>query len=234
MRAIRGVILDIDGTLLDSNDAHANAYVDALAEEGLSVSFQKIRALIGMGSDKLLPAIGVAPESRAGEHVQRRKKEIFKSVYLPGLRPTPGARDLLSKLKKEGIARVVATSAGGDEVKALLEAARVDDLIEEATSSSDAESSKPDPDILQAAVRRARLAESDLVMIGDTPYDVAASLQAGVMIVAVRCGGWGDRDLDGAYGVYDDPADIVTHYDEIFAITSSRPPRAHGDAPLRE
>lgn len=212
-RIVRGVLLDIDGTLLDSNEAHAAAFVDAFTEQGVPVAFSRVRPLIGMGGDKLLPALGVDAKSKTGERIARRKKEIFREHYLGQIRPFRGARDLLAHLKKEGLARVVATSAGDDEVHDLLHVAGIDDLVEREASSTDAEASKPDPDILEVAIRTSRLDRRELVMIGDTPYDVEAALKAGVRIIALRCGRRSDEDLMGAVELYDDPLDLLSHFE---------------------
>jgi HAD superfamily hydrolase (TIGR01509 family) len=215
MSRIRAVILDIDGTLISSNDAHARAFIDAGQELGYEADFETVRRLIGKGGDKLIPeAFGFAQDSEDGEKLDERKKEIFKERYLPDLKPTPGARQLLHRLRDDGIKLVVATSAGGDEVEGLLEQAGVEDLIQAATSSSDAEESKPDPDIVEAALEQAGFPPEQVVMIGDTPYDVEAATRAGVRIVAVRTGGWADEDLEGAIAVYEDPAELLQGFDE--------------------
>lgn len=211
---MRGILLDVDGTLLDSNEAHAAAYAQALLEEGLEIPVAKIRPLIGMGGEKLLPALGVQLSSPTGERVSRRKKEVFDEEFLPHLRPTHGARDLLDHMKSLGLELGVATSADAGELRALLRQAGLEDRIDARSSSSDAKSSKPDPDIVEAAIARSRYDRSELVMIGDTPYDVEAAARAGVPIVAVRCGGWSDRDLAGAVAIYDDPAHLLAEYDQ--------------------
>jgi phosphoglycolate phosphatase-like HAD superfamily hydrolase len=114
-----------------------------------------------------------------------------------------------------GLTLVIATSAGGDEMRGLLERAGVGDLIDDATSSGDVESSKPDPDVIGAALRKGRLRAEETVMLGDTPYDIAAAARAGVPTVALRCGGWwDDLALGGAVAIYRDPADLLAHYDE--------------------
>ena len=109
---------------------------------------------------------------------------------------------------------MVATSSSGDELHQLLRQARVDDLIEKATSSSDAENSKPDPDIIQAALKKGKLRPQDSVMLGDTPYDIEAAGRAGVPTIALRCGGWwDDAALAGAVAIYDDPAALLADID---------------------
>ena len=213
---LRAVLFDVDGTLVDSNDAHAHAWEDVFREEGYAARFADVRPLIGMGGDKLLPkAIGVDADSERGKALGERRKEIFKQRYLPRLRPFPGARALLERLRAAGLTLVVATSAQEDELAGLLDAAGVADLFAETTSSSDADSSKPDPDIIRAALKRAGpgVAPSAALMVGDTPYDVEAASRAGVGTVAVRSGGWDDAALRGAVAVFADVADILARYD---------------------
>jgi HAD superfamily hydrolase (TIGR01509 family) len=211
---VTGVLLDVDGTLLDSNDAHAMAYVEALRAHGIEQSFERVRRMIGMGSDRILPTLaGVEEDSDLGRQIQEKKRAGFRDRYLPGLKPVRGARDLLEHLRARGLTLVVASSAGAEELHMLLKAANVDDLIEQKTSSDDAEESKPAPDIVEAAVQRSHLPKQKLVMIGDTPYDIEAARKAGVGIIAVRSGGWDDRDLAGALATYDDPADLLAHID---------------------
>lgn len=207
------VLLDIDGTLIDSNDAHAQAWVDAGREFGHEIDFARVRRLIGMGGDKVLPQVaGLEEDTDEGQRIKERRGEIFREQYLPTLKAFPGARELLQRFRDDGHTLVVATSASKDDMDALLEQAGIQDLIEEKASSSDAEESKPDPDIVQAALKSAGAEPGDAVMLGDTPYDVEASGRAGVRCVALRCGGWGDADLGDAVAVYDDPADLLARY----------------------
>ena len=211
---LRGVIFDVDGTLVASNEAHARSWMDALSEAGHDVPFEVVWPMIGMGGDKLLPSIaGIESESEEGKRLSERRWKIFEERYLPELRPTRGARELVERLERDGFEIIVATSAGGSELGSLLEAANVADLIETATSSSDAEDSKPDPDIVQAAVRKSGIDAADLVMIGDTPYDVQAATGAHVRIIGLLCGGWSKEELTGAVGIYADPADVLRWYE---------------------
>ncbi|MCA1788827.1 MAG: HAD family hydrolase [Thioalkalivibrio sp.] len=213
MSSVRAVILDLDGTLLCSNDAHAQAFLKAGREMGLNVDFDAIRVLIGKGSDKLIPeAFGFSRESEPGQRLRARKEEIFTTRYLEQLAPTPGARDLLLRLRDEGIRRVLATSSGESLMNRLLQQAGVEDLIEEATSSSDVQASKPDPDIVRVALEKVGISAEQVVMLGDTPYDLEAATRAGIRLIALRTGGWKDRELRGAAAIYDDPADLLEHY----------------------
>jgi HAD superfamily hydrolase (TIGR01509 family) len=217
MKPVRGVLLDIDGTLVASNDAHAQAWVKALAEAGRRVPVEPVRRLIGMGGDKLLPRVsGIDPESAEGKHISRRRGEIFKSEFLPHLRPTPGAADLLRVFQDRGLKMAVATSAKKGELDPLLKVCGADRYIQSATSSDDAENSKPDPDIVQAAIERIGLPPGEVFLLGDTPYDVEAGRKAGIRVVAVRCGGWADAELH-ADEIYTDPADLAANLDECLA-----------------
>lgn len=211
---IKGILLDIDGTLLDSNDAHARAFEKAFAEQGLAIPFDHVRPLVGMGSDKLIPSLtGFEHESEQGQKVAARKKGIFEERYLSQLQPTRGARALLERFLADGLTLVVATSAGGEEMKGLLKQAGIDDLIHDATSSRDVESSKPDPDVIGAAIKKSELDPEELLMLGDTPYDIEAAAKAKVKTIALRCGGWWSDDaLAGAVAIYDDPQELLEHW----------------------
>jgi HAD superfamily hydrolase (TIGR01509 family) len=218
------VILDVDGTLIDSNDAHARAWVDVAREFGRDVEFAVIRPMIGMGGDKLIPkAFGISHDSDEGKKMSGRRGEIFRESYLPTLKPFSKARELLLRMREDRHTLVVATSAQEDEMKGLLRAAGIEDLLEEATSSSDADSSKPDPDIVVAALEKSDAQPSDAIMLGDTPYDVGAASRAGVAIVALRCGGWSDVELEGAIAIYADPESLLREYDRSpFAAARAR------------
>ncbi len=206
----RALLLDVDGTLVDSNDAHARAWVDALGEAGHDVSFGRVRSLIGMGGDKLLPAVAaIDDESSEGRAISDRRAAIFQERYLPGVQAFPGVRELLLAVRDRGWRLVVATSAKEDEVGALLEKADVKDLVEAITSSDDAEESKPDGDIVRAALARAGCEPEAAVMLGDTPYDVEAARRAGVRTIALRSGGWDEGALRGAVALYADAAALL-------------------------
>jgi HAD superfamily hydrolase (TIGR01509 family) len=209
----RGVILDIDGTLVDSNEAHVRAWVQAFAEHGYDVPAEKVRRLVGMGGDHLVPAaVGLDKDSEETKALGERHGELFKES-LPTLRPFPRIRELLERMKADGYELVVATSSQPDEMKPLLEIAGVVDLLEDAASKGDAKSSKPEPDIVQAALDRLGRPPTEAVMLGDTPYDVEAAGKLGVGTLALRCGGFSDKDLAGALAIYDDPADLLARYE---------------------
>lgn len=216
MTDLQGVLLDIDGTLLLSNEAHARAWVDAYAELGYTVALEKIVPLIGMGGDRLMKTL--TPELDEGEgkgqEIKQRRQDIFLARYAPSLCASPGSRELVLRMKEEGLTLTVATSAHDRELQALLEAAQVEDLVHETTTSNEADRSKPAPDIVQVALEKSKQRPDQVVMLGDTPYDVESAGRAGVGVIALRCGGHGDDELADALAIYDDPADLLAHYDE--------------------
>jgi phosphoglycolate phosphatase-like HAD superfamily hydrolase len=213
-RSVLGVLLDVDGTLVDSNDAHARAWVEALQEHDVDISFGQVRRLIGMGGDKLLPlAAGIQDESAEGQRITQRRGEIFMMKYLPILRAFPGTKELLRRMHTDGLRLAVASSAKSDELNALLKICGADDVIETKTSSDDAERSKPDPDIVRAALKDLGLGPAKVMMLGDTPYDIEAAARTEVRTIALRCGGWGELDLSGAVAIYLDPAELLRNYE---------------------
>jgi HAD superfamily hydrolase (TIGR01549 family) len=209
----KAVILDVDGTLVDSNDAHARAWVDALIEHGHPVPFAEVRRLIGMGGDKLLPRVAkIAADSPEGRAISARRQEIFLRRYLSLVSPFPRTREFLERMRVDGMTLVVASSAKEKELRPLLELAGAWELIEDTISGDDAERSKPDPDIVQAALAKTGRRPDEVVMIGDTPYDLEAARRAHVAFIALRSGGWSDDAFPGALAVYDDPADLLAAY----------------------
>jgi HAD superfamily hydrolase (TIGR01509 family) len=230
--AVEAVLLDIDGTLLDSNDAHAQSWSDTFKEAGLEIGSETVRPLIGMGADKLLPQLtGFGPENERGKQLVDRRKEIFAKEYLPVIRPFPKARELLERMRADGLTLVIATSASNDELRGLLAALGAEWLIDDTTTSSDADESKPDPDIVRAAIDKAGVGPERCVMLGDTSYDVEAARRARVRAIAVRCGGSGDDMLKGAAEIYDDPAAILAQYEDSLIGRGIRAAREMGRDP---
>ena len=205
--ALQAVILDVDGTLILSNDAHAQAWVDAFAAFGYEVEFEQVRPLIGMGGDQVLPKMvpGLTDEEGDGKAISERRKELIINHYGPKLLPANGARQLVQHMQQAGLELIIASSATSQELEILLKSAQVDDLLDEATTSSDAEASKPAPDIVEAALSKLKMEADQVLMLGDTPYDIQSAGAAGVGMIAVRCGGFDDAELAEALAIYDDP-----------------------------
>lgn len=217
---IRGVILDIDGTLVDSNDAHARAWQETFKTHGFHLPYSPVRHAIGKGKDKLLPELtGVPLESELGERITEDRGKHFRENYLPHLKPFPKAKELVQKMSDLGLKILVASSASKKDLKELLKIIGIEELVEKSTSSDDAENSKPDPDIVEAAVRKSGHQPGELIMLGDTPYDIEASSKAGVPCIAFRCGGWDDQALAEAIAIYDGPEDLLEQFDSsVFSV----------------
>jgi HAD superfamily hydrolase (TIGR01509 family) len=217
------VIFDVDGTLVDSNDAHTRAWVQAFADHGITVAYEPVRRAIGMGGEKLMPLVsGIEEDSSTGKQIAERRAQVFQDVWVPQLRPFPRTRELVQRIASDGYTLAIATSAKQEELQPLLEIAGVSDLFSLRTSSDDADRSKPDPDIVKAALERAECPAERAIMIGDTPYDVAAATRAHVRVIGFECGGWERSDLRGAIEVYRDASELLDRYDSSLLFTLSR------------
>ncbi|MEO5567821.1 MAG: HAD family hydrolase, partial [Gemmatimonadaceae bacterium] len=172
MEKAEAVLLDVDGTLVNSNEAHARAWVDVGREAGFQLHYEHVRPLIGMGGDKVVPILtGLEITSQEGERLGKRQGEIFTEKYLPNLRVFHGTHALLERMQRDGLTLVIATSAGSETLRAILTHAKLDHLIDGKTSSTDVESSKPDPDVVHAALEKAGVSAERALFMGDTPYD---------------------------------------------------------------
>ena len=219
---ITAFIFDIDGTLIDSNDFHAHAWQKALAEKGFEIPFDKIRQQIGKGADTLLPEFLTKEEvEKYEEELGTRRGEIFKNEFLDKVKPFPKVRELFEKIKADNIKIALASSANEDEVEAYKKIANIEDIVEKETSADDAESSKPEPDIFQAALKLLGDPQPENVLVvGDTPYDAEAAGKANLKTVGVLCGGFAKADLEkaGCVAIYDDPADLLANYDKLLSV----------------
>lgn len=215
---IKAVIFDIDGTLVDSVDLHARAWQEAFAKFGKHFPVDEIRQQIGKGGDQLLPVFLSDEEiERFGEQLEEYRGKLFKEKYLSQVKPFPRVRDLMLRLKQDGKQLALASSAKSDEVQVYKRIANIEDLIEEETSADDARRSKPHPDIFEAALQLLRDVEvSEVVAIGDSPYDAIAAGKLGIISIGVLSGGFAEADLRAAgyVAIYKDCADLLSYYEE--------------------
>jgi HAD superfamily hydrolase (TIGR01509 family) len=208
------VFFDIDGTLVDSNYLHIEAWAHAFSGEGLDVEAWRIHRAIGMDSKKLLEElVGNEDEDRVAA-----AKEAHSSYYeqlIPRLRAFDGARELVHELAGRGIRVVLATSAPENELKALRAVLEVEDDLAAVTSAEDVETAKPDPDIVKVALEKAGSEPGETVMVGDTVWDVEAAGRAGVACIGVLSGGIGRGELvdAGAAAVYENVAELLRNID---------------------
>ena len=209
-------IFDIDGTLVDSVDLHASAWQEALAKFGHPVTFEQARSQIGKGGDQLIPVfLSEAEQKDHGEAMEQWRGKLFKSKYLPLVRPFSAVPELLRRVREAGLKVAVASSAKQAELQVYLDIARVTDLVDVATCSEDAEQSKPAPDIFQVALKKLGMAGPDTVAIGDTPYDARAAAGASIQTIGMLCGGFTEADLraGGCVAVYPGPAALLACFD---------------------
>ena len=216
--AIRGVIFDVDGTLVDSNDLHIEAWREAFARYGKKVDYEDVHAQIGKGGDQLMPVFLSREElDDFGEELERLRVDLFVSNYLPRAKPFPGVRELMQRLTADGLRIALASSAKSEELAQHKKNLGIDDLLDGHTSADDAEHSKPSPDIFVAALERLdEVAACETVVVGDSPYDAQAAARAGMRTIGVLSGGFSAERLrrEGVVAIYKDIADIVQRYDE--------------------
>lgn len=211
----RGVLFDVDGTLVDTTYLHAVTWGEALRQFGHDVSMATVHRSIGMGSDRLLDhLLGDDRDADQDEDLVTVHLALYKQHW-GRLRPLPGAAELLRACASRGLQVVLASSAGDEELAALRSALDADDAIGTATSSADASSSKPAPDILQAAMGQSGIAAQDAVFVGDAVWDGQAATRAQMSFIGLSCGGTSAAELyeADAVEVWRDPAQLLENLD---------------------
>lgn len=215
---VKAVILDIDGTLVDSVDLHARAWQEAFAEFGHDIRYDKIRSQIGKGGDQLLPVfLSRDDQKKYGEELEKYRGELFKTKYMSQVKPFPRVRELLERIKNSGKQIALASSAKKDEIAIYKRIANIEDLAEEEASSDDAERSKPHPDIFEAALKRLHnVSAQESVTVGDSPYDAIAATKIKMNCIGVLSGRFPEADLRaaGCSDIYRDCADLLDQYDQ--------------------
>lgn len=218
-----GVLFDVDGTLVDTTYIHAVCWVEALRQHGHLVTGVQVHRGIGMSSGQLLGAtLGDDRDTSDDEAIVATHRSLYKQ-YWGRLSPLPGAADLVRTCHARGLSVVLASSAKADELAALRDALDADDAVDAATSSSDAEQGKPEPDIVQVALEQGGLAADQAVFVGDAVWDGYATQRAGVVFVGLTCGGTPEDELRraGAVEVWAHPAELLENLDKS-VITTGR------------
>jgi HAD superfamily hydrolase (TIGR01509 family) len=215
-RGMAIAILDIDGTLVDTNYHHAVAWYRAFRQQGIVLPIWRIHRHIGMGGDQLVGALTSDRfEEASGDEVRAAEKVLYMEL-IDEVEPMDGSRELIEELKRRGHTVVLASSAKQDEVDHYLNLLDARDLADSWTSSADVESTKPAPDLVQAALKRAEGDAKDAVMVGDTPWDIEAAKKAKVPTIAVRTGGFGSAELQqaGAAVLFESVRELFEQLDE--------------------
>ena len=210
-----GVLFDVDGTLVDSTYLHAVSWWEALRQHDADVPMAEIHRSIGMGSDKLLDHL-LGRKRDLPDETYEAAHDVLYGAWWERLRPLPGAPELLRAVAERGPAVVLASSAKEPELRQLRRVVGADDVIAAATSSFDAEESKPAPDILQAAIEQSGVDPGAAVFVGDSVWDVQAAARLDIPCIGLACGGTSADELSeaGAVAVYDDPAALLAALDD--------------------
>lgn len=210
----RGVLFDVDGTLVDTPYLHAVCWAEALRQGGHDVPMATVHRAIGMGGDRLLDhLLGPDRDTDGDPQLDAAHLTLYRQFW-GRLRPLPGATELIRSCAGRGLRVVLASSASQQELRALRSALDVDDAIDTATSSADADAGKPAPDIVQAALAQSGLEAKHAVFVGDAVWDGQAAARAGVVFVGMTCGGTSEAELreNGAVAVYRDPAQLLERF----------------------
>jgi HAD superfamily hydrolase (TIGR01509 family) len=204
-------ILDIDGTLVDTNYHHAVAWYRAFRQNGIVLPLWQIHRHIGMGGDQVVAALtDDATEEEKGDEIRDAEKALYM-VFIEEVEPMEGSRELIEDLKERGHTVVLASSAKESEVGHYLDQLDARELADDWTMSDDVEQTKPEPDLVKAALEKAgHDGDEDAVMVGDTPWDVEAAKRAGVETIAVLTGGFSRQELEkaGAVVVFESVAEL--------------------------
>ncbi len=210
------MLLDIDGTVVDSNDKHTHCWVEAFAHFDKRVDWETIRGQIGKGGDLLVPDTLNAREMREfGEPLKKYRGELWKRKYMHNVEPFPGAIESIRELHARGIRLALASSSNPDEVEYYVELLGVGDLLAGTTSKEDAELSKPSPEIFEAALERVKSDPARTFAVGDTPYDILAAHRVPLPVIAVRCGGFPEELLSKAEFIFDDLSEMTRELNRI-------------------
>jgi HAD superfamily hydrolase (TIGR01509 family) len=210
----RAVLLDVDGTLIDANYQHALAWYRAFRANGLVMPIWRIHRHVGMGGDQLVPAlIGEEADAEKGEDIREMRKEIYEEL-IEEVAPLDGAHELIADLKECGRTTVLASSAPKKEIDHYLDLLEARDLADGWTTDDDVEATKPEPDLVRAALVMARTHEA--VLVGDTPWDIESARKSGIETITVITGGYSEQELRdaGAVGVYESVQELRAHLEE--------------------
>jgi HAD superfamily hydrolase (TIGR01509 family) len=207
-------LLDLDGTLVDANYHHAIAWYRAFRQHGIVLPVWKLHRAVGMGGDQLVEAVaGDEVEERLGDEIRSAEKRLYMEL-IEETEPLAGAREFVAELKRRGHRVVLASSAPANQLDYYLDKLVARDLVDGWTTSDDVESTKPEPDLVHAALAKA--GDGDAVFVGDTGWDVEAARRAGLETICVITGGWSEQELRdaGAIAVYDSLEELTAELDE--------------------
>ena len=212
---IRAILFDVDGTLIDSNEAHVDSWAIAFRQAGHPQEVDDIRRQIGKGGDLLVPSLLPEATEEQRKAIAKAHGDHFKKAYLPHVKPFPDARALLAHAKESGRKVVLASSAKQDEIDHYVQLLDAKELLDAVTSADDVDASKPEPDIFGAAIEKVDVEAGAAIVVGDTIYDVEAARRTGIAAVGLTSGPFNRAQLKdaGAISVFTDAADLLASFD---------------------
>ncbi len=213
---VDAVLCDIDGTLVESNWLHAAAWRDAFATVDIHLDLEAVRRQIGKGGDELIPVFVPWWKRKMVEEPLKTYREfLFRQDYLAQVKPFPKVREFFLRMKDAGIRTALSSSAKKKDLDDYKKIADIGDLVDESTSSDDADRSKPHPDIFEATLKKLGVKPDQVLALGDTPYDAESAGKAGIRTIGVTTGGWSERELlnAGCIEVYKDIAGLLERFD---------------------
>jgi HAD superfamily hydrolase (TIGR01509 family) len=208
-------LLDVDGTLIDTNYQHALAWYRAFRAHDIVLPVWRIHRAVGMGGDQLVPALaGDEVDEEQGDAIRDTRDRIYKGELIDEVAPLAGAHDLIVALKEGGVRVVLASSSPEDEIERYLDLLDAREIVEAWTTKDDVDATKPAPDLVVAALEKA--GARDAVMVGDTPWDIESARKAGVETVCVITGGWSEQELRdaGAVAVFESAEELCKRLGE--------------------
>lgn len=211
---LKAILFDIDGTLVDSNEYHVLAWAEALHGAGHDFRLQTLHDQVGQGGDNFVRALLPDATERDVEELSQAQSALFQRHYAHRLQPFAGAKALLERCRAAGLKVMLATSANRETLDQHLEVLDARRVVDGWTGAADVGHSKPCPDIFEAALAKAGVEPQEALVVGDTPFDIAAAKKAGIRTVAVRSGLFPDAALGGAIAIYDNVAAILEGFDQ--------------------
>jgi HAD superfamily hydrolase (TIGR01509 family) len=214
---VKGLLCDLDGTLMQSNWLHAEAWRTAFAEMGIELDVETVRKQIGKGGDELIPVFVVWwKQEQIREPLKVFRKYVFEHDCMPKVKPLPKVRQFLHRARSAGIKVALASSSAKDDLEVFKKRAHIEDMIDEETTADDARKAKPYPDIFSAAMGKLGLKPEECIALGDTPWDAESAGRAGVRTIGVTTGGWSKEELlaAGCVEVYESVADLLERFEQ--------------------
>ena len=216
MQNVRAVLMDIDGTLLDSAEAQTQCWLRVLQDFGYPVQYRQVRARIGMGPDRILRELcGISEASPRAQRLLPIRELLLRSRDLPEIHCFPRVHEFIARVRGSGSQVAIVSSACRSEALALLGAAQLLTEFDHVVCKEDVARTKPAPDGVQVALQRMGVAPEHAVLIASSPYDLAAAHAAGVSCVALRSGGWADSALTGDSSAYRDLSALLSDWQDL-------------------